>query len=181
MVDAAEECDWEGRVQDWIDGDLDSAGSAAVAEHAASCAICGRRLVSLRTLDADLSVTLSRQTLDEAFDRRVLKAVAESTKADRSAARARIERERQAQIATLSHGWRRVWRSIILNGLAAISLFAALAVPIRLLPGYASFVSRMLSLTQYSSLSTTVALSVAAASSALAFIIVRALSFAERG
>jgi len=173
---APEHCDWEERLQDWIDGDLDPAQLAAVAEHIASCTSCHARLNSLRAVDAALSRSFSRSTLEESFDREVLDHIARATNTDRVAARVRIEQEWQIQIAALSDQWRNVWKSIILNAVAGVAVLIALTTAFSVLPPVSHFIDRMLLLTQYGSVPPAIALSTAATLTVVALLLVRALA-----
>lgn len=181
MVDEPHECEWEERLQDWIDGDLDPTEVAAVAQHSASCAICRERLTMLRALDAQLSRSVTREALDASFDCRVLDRVTVITQADRAAARARLETERREQMAALARGWRKLWRSIILNAVGWISLFIALTASVRFLPDQVALYDRVASFMHQPVASMVVAVAVAAMSTLVALLILRALSVAEGG
>src|SRR5688500_16807877 len=122
MSDVTEHCAWEGRLQDRIDGDLDPTQSLALDKHLAGCLSCCARMHALYALDAALSETLSSEALGESFDRKVLEHIAETARADRAAARARLQREWQAQMADLSHQWRVEWGSLALNVLAGATV-----------------------------------------------------------
>lgn len=59
--------DWELRVQDWVDGQADSAEAAAVALHLAECADCTALVEGLRAVDEQLLGT-SPLTPTDSFD-----------------------------------------------------------------------------------------------------------------
>jgi anti-sigma factor RsiW len=180
VSEAPEHCDWEERLQDWIDGDLDSAQLAAVDEHIASCISCRARMNPLQAVDAALSRSLSQSTLDESFDRKVLERIASAAKTDRVAARARIEREWQDQIAALSDQWRNVWKAIILNAVATVAVVIALTTAFIVLPPVSHLLDQMLLLTHYGSVRPAIALSTAAGLTVVALLLVRSLASTER-
>jgi anti-sigma factor RsiW len=177
---APEHCDWEERLQNWIDGDLHPAQFAAVAEHIASCTSCHARMNRLRAVDAALSGSFSQATLDESFDRKVFERIASAAKTDRVAARARIEREWQDQIAALSDQWRDVWKVIILNAVAGVAVLIALTTAFSVLPSVSHLIDRMLLLTQYGSVRPAITLSTAAGLTVVALLLVRSLASTER-
>ena len=180
MPDAPEYCDWEERLQDWIDGDLDPAQSAAFDEHIAGCLSCHARMNALQALDAALSRSFSQETPEESFDRRVLERIAAAATADRAAARARVEREWRDQMAALSRQWRNAWRSMILNGLAGAALLVALSTTFSILPSVSRLIDRIWLLTQDASLRPAIPLLVAAGSTVVALWLVRSLALTER-
>lgn len=177
MAGSGEKCEWEERLQDWIDGDVDASESEAVFAHAAPCASCGERIEALRTLDAQLARCLPPLALDEGFDRRVLTGVG-GVPRDLASARSRIEREWQDQQEALRRGQRRVWNWIILDA-AAISLLIALATTSWPLPDAAAWSDRLLALTPDTVWSASLLL--AAASTAVALAIVGLLATIEHG
>jgi anti-sigma factor RsiW len=125
VPDSADHFEWDERLQDWIDGDLDAAESAALEAHIAGCRPCQARLSAFRTVDEALSESLPGQTLPESFDRVVLERIDVASKAGRAAARARIQREYQDEIGAFSRQWRTALRSMILNVVVATALLAA--------------------------------------------------------
>jgi anti-sigma factor RsiW len=134
VPDSASHFDWDERLQDWIDGDLDPAASAELEAHITGCDSCQARLRAFRAVDAALSGSLTRQTLPASFDCAVLERVHGAAKAGRAAARARLEQAWQAEIGAFSRQWRTALRSMILNALLATALLAAFLTR---LPGWA--------------------------------------------
>jgi anti-sigma factor RsiW len=177
---APEHCDWEKRLQDWIDGDLDPAQFAAVDEHIASCISCRAQMNPLQAVDVALSRSLSQATLDESFDCKVLERIASAAKTDSVAARARIELEWQDQVAALSDQWRNVWKAIILNAVAGVAVLIALTTAFVVLPPVSHLIDRMLLLSQSGSISPTITLSTAAGLTVVALLLVRSLASTER-
>ena len=137
MPDSASHFDWDERLQDWIDGDLDLAASAALEAHITGCDSCQARLRAFRAVDATLCGSLARQTLPASFDRAVLERVDGAAKAGRAAARARLEQAWQAEIGAFSRQWQTAFRSMILNALLATALLVAFLTQ---LPGWESTV-----------------------------------------
>lgn len=127
MSDNLEHSDWEDQLQDWVDGDLDIAQSAALEEHLSGCSACRARMKALQAVDGLLCRSLPPEALDASFDCRVLERVAKIEMANWAATRERLERERQAQIAALAWQWRRAWRALALNIVAAGAVLIALA------------------------------------------------------
>jgi anti-sigma factor RsiW len=60
--------EWNDRLQDWLDGDLDAADAAALQAHMAGCAACRARADELQALDRSLRSAAPRLALDDAFD-----------------------------------------------------------------------------------------------------------------
>ena len=180
MSEAAEHCDWEERLQRWIDGDLDPARSAALDEHIASCLSCHDRLRPLQAVDAALSRSFSQATLDESFDRKVFERIASAEKADRVAARARIERDRQNQMAALSHRWRNAWKSTVLNAVAGVALLVALAKSLSVLPFVPRLIDQIPLLTQDTAMRPAMMLPAAVGLTVVALWLVRSLASTDR-
>lgn len=180
MSDAPEHCDWEEGLQDWIDGDLNPAQRAVLDEHIASCTSCHARMDALQAIDAALSKSFSQQTPEESFDRRVLERIAGAARADRAAARARLEREWRAQMAVLSHQWRTACRSLALNVSAGAALLIALAKTFDALPFVYRLIDQAWLLSQYASARPAIILSAAAGLTVAALWLVRSLASTGR-
>jgi anti-sigma factor RsiW len=125
VPDSTDHFEWDERLQDWIDGDLDPAASTVLEAHLAGCDACQARLRAFRAVDARLSASLARQTLSTSFDRTVLAHIDGAAKAGRAAARARLEQAWQAEIGAFSRQWRTAFRSMILNALLVAALLVA--------------------------------------------------------
>jgi anti-sigma factor RsiW len=108
---------WNDRLQDWLDGDLDAAGAAALQAHMADCAMCRARADELQALDRNLQLASPRLTLDSAFDAKIFAQIAAIDDSQRAAQRQRLEQELQQNLQALKRGWR----------LAGIALAFALA------------------------------------------------------
>jgi anti-sigma factor RsiW len=177
VADSADHLVWDERLQDWIDGDLDPAEAAALEAHLAGCMRCQPRLSALRAADALLSRALPPQRLTESFDRSVLERVDRVSKADRAAARARIEQEWQTQMGALSRQWRSALRSAILNLLLATALVIAVLARLPVSPVISRLVDQLGEISQHAAGRPALATMVAAAGAAFvaAFCLTRAL------
>ncbi|MBV8909237.1 MAG: zf-HC2 domain-containing protein [Gammaproteobacteria bacterium] len=125
MADSADHFDWDERSQDWIDGDLDPSGSAALEAHIAGCARCRARRSAIQAVDSTLSRSLPREALSADFDRSVLARIERAPMSDRAAARARLEQAWQAEVGAFARQWRSALRSMVLNALLAAALLTA--------------------------------------------------------
>ena len=125
MVDSTNHLDWEERLQDWIDRDLDPPDAATVEAHTAACGACLASLTAFRTVDASLAEALVAPALSANFDREVLERIERVSRADRSTLRARLERQWHAEMETFARQWRTALRTTILNLLLATTLLVA--------------------------------------------------------
>ena len=112
---------WNDRLQDWLDGDLDAAGAAALQAHMADCAMCRARADELQALDRNLQLASPRLTLDSAFDAKIFAQIAARRPAQR------LEQELQQNLQALKRGWRRALLFILPGVIAGIALAFALA------------------------------------------------------
>ena len=118
---------WNDRLQDWLDGDLDAAGAAALQAHMADCAMCRARADELQALDRNLQLASPRLTLDSAFDAKIFSQIAAIDDSQRAAQRQRLEQELQQNLQALKRGWRRALLFILPGVIAGIALAFALA------------------------------------------------------
>jgi anti-sigma factor RsiW len=114
-------------LQDWLDGDLDAAGEAALQAHMAQCAMCRARADELRALDQSLQLASPRLALDDTFDAKVFAQIAAIDDSQRAAQRQRIEQELQQNLQALQRGWRRALLFIVPGVIAGVALAFALA------------------------------------------------------
>lgn len=63
--------EWNDRLQDWLDSDLDAAETAALQAHLADCALCRGRAEELQELDRSLVSAAPHLALDAAFDAKI--------------------------------------------------------------------------------------------------------------
>ena len=118
---------WNDRLQDWLDGELDAAGAAALQAHMADCAMCRARADELQALDQSLQIATPRLALDQAFDARIFSQIAAIDDSQRAAQRQRIEQELQQNLQALKRGWRRALLFIVPGVIAGVALAFALA------------------------------------------------------
>lgn len=174
MARPGNDCEWEDRLQDWIDGDLRADESEAVLAHAARCASRRARIDALCMLDNQLARSLPRLALDDDFNRRVL-TVAASISRDLASARARLERDWLDQESALLRVRRRIRNRILLDVLA-LSLVTVLATTFWPMPD-SEWLDGTLSISDPAS---SLSLSLAAISTVVAFAIVGLLAATER-
>jgi anti-sigma factor RsiW len=118
---------WNDRLQDWLDGDLNAAGEAALQAHLADCAMCRARADELQTLDQSLQLASPRLALDDAFDAKIFAQIATIDDSKRAAQRQRLEQELQQNLQALRRGWRRALLFIVPGVIAGVALAFALA------------------------------------------------------
>jgi anti-sigma factor RsiW len=56
---------WNDRLQDWLDGDIDAADAAALQAHLADCDECRERIDELQALDRELRSAAPRLALGD--------------------------------------------------------------------------------------------------------------------
>jgi anti-sigma factor RsiW len=118
--------EWNDRLQDWLDGDLDAADAAALQAHMAGCAACRTRADELQALDRSLRSAAPRLALDDAFDAELFAQIDAVDESKRAEARQRIEQELQQNLQALARGWRRALLFIIPGVIAGVALAFAL-------------------------------------------------------
>jgi anti-sigma factor RsiW len=118
--------EWNDRLQDWLDGDLDAADAAALQAHMAGCAACRARADELQALDRSLRSAAPRLALDDAFDAELFAQIEAVDESKRAEARQRIEQELQQNLQALARGWRRALLFIIPGVIAGVALAFAL-------------------------------------------------------
>lgn len=114
--------EWNDRLQDWLDGDLDAAETAALHTHIADCALCRARADELQELDRSLSSAAPRLALDDAFDARIFAQIDAIDDSKRAEARRRMEEELQQNLQALARGWRRSALVIASGVVAGVAL-----------------------------------------------------------
>jgi len=126
-MSAPHDIEWNDRLQDWLDGDIDAADAAALQAHMADCAACRARAEELKTLDRDLRRAAPRMALDAAFDAKIFAQIEAVDDSKRAEARKRIEQELQQNLQTLQRGWRRALLFIVPGVIAGVALAFALS------------------------------------------------------
>jgi anti-sigma factor RsiW len=118
--------EWNDRLQDWLDGDLDGADAAALQAHMADCALCRARAEQLQELDRSLVSAAPRVTLDDAFDAKIFAQIDAIDDSKRAEARRRVEEELQQDLQALARGWRRALLFTLPGIVAGVALALAL-------------------------------------------------------
>jgi anti-sigma factor RsiW len=118
--------EWNDRLQDWLDGDLDAADAVALQAHMAGCAACRARADELQALDRSLRSAAPRLALDDAFDAELFAQIDAVDESKRAEARQRIEQELEQNLQALARGWRRALLFIIPGVIAGVALAFAL-------------------------------------------------------
>jgi anti-sigma factor RsiW len=119
---------WDGQLQDWLDGELNTAEGAVFEAHLAGCGECQQTLEALEKLDQALVEATPPMELNQAFDERLFTQIEAFDESKRSEARRRLEQEWQQQLHALSRNWKRTLVFVIPGVIAGIALaFAVLA------------------------------------------------------
>jgi anti-sigma factor RsiW len=124
---AEHDFDWNDRLQDWLDGELDPGEQARFDAHLAGCARCTGGLARLQALDLSLRSAAPPPTLDSAFDAKLFAEIDKIDEARRAAARERVQAEIQTELKLLTQNWRRTLGLIVPGVIAGIALAFALA------------------------------------------------------
>ena len=119
--------EWNDRLQDWLDGDLDAADTAALQAHMADCAACRARADEFEALDRDLRSATPRLALDDSFDAKIFAQLDAIDETKRAEARSRLEQELQQNLHALARGWRRALLFVVPGVIAGVALAFALA------------------------------------------------------
>jgi anti-sigma factor RsiW len=119
--------EWNDRLQDWLDGDLDAADAAALQAHMTDCAACHARAEELQALDRSLRSAAPRMALDDSFDAKIFAQLDVIDDAKRAEARRRVEQELQQNLHALARGWRRALLFIVPGVIAGVALAFVLA------------------------------------------------------
>jgi anti-sigma factor RsiW len=127
MTNSEHHLEWNDRLQDWLDGDLDAADAAALRAHMADCAMCRARADELQALDRSLRSAAPRLALDDTFDAKLFAQIDAIDDSKRAEARRRIEQELQQNLQALKSGWRRALLFTVPGAIAGIALAFALA------------------------------------------------------
>ena len=120
--------EWDGRLQDWLDGELNTAERAVFEAHLAGCGECQQTVETLERLDEALTEATPPMELDKAFDQRLFAQIGAIDESKRIEARRRLELEWQQQMRALSRNWKRTLAFVIPGVIAGIALaFAVMA------------------------------------------------------
>lgn len=119
--------EWNDRLQDWLDGELDTAASAAFAAHLNGCVECRQTVEGFEQLDAALAASSPPLGLNATFDAGLWARIDAIDESKRAEARRRLELELQQQLHALSRNWRRTLAFVIPGVIAGIALAFVLA------------------------------------------------------
>lgn len=117
---------WDDALQDWLDGELNDAESAAFEAHLAACGLCQRSLPEFEELDEALAESAPQLKLDAKFDQALFAQIDAIDESKRLEARRRLEQEWQEQMQSLSRNWRRTLAFVIPGIIGGIVLAVAL-------------------------------------------------------
>lgn len=124
---AEHQLEWNDRLQDWLDGDIEDVDGVSVEAHLPGCGICQQQLAALAALDKELLSATPAPGLSAGFDQRLFAQIDAIDETQRAAARRRAEQELQENLRALSRGWRRTLAFIIPGVAGGITLALALA------------------------------------------------------
>jgi len=114
--------EWDARLQDWLDGELNTADNALFEAHLAGCGTCQQSLEALERLDEALVEASPPLQLDQAFDQGLFAQIEAIDDNKRAEARRLAEQEWQQQLQTLSRNWKRTLAFVIPGVIAGIAL-----------------------------------------------------------
>jgi anti-sigma factor RsiW len=117
---------WDDSLQDWLDGELNGADSAAFEAHLGNCAQCQLTVEQLQELDAALVEATPATALTPSFDDKLFARIDAIDESKRIEARRRLELEWQEQMQSLARNWRRTLAFVIPGIIGGIVLAVAL-------------------------------------------------------
>jgi anti-sigma factor RsiW len=118
--------EWNDRLQDWLDGDIEAGDDDVFARHLLECALCQLRVAQMQELESTLMAAAPRLQLDESFDAKLFAQIDAIDESDRAAARQRAEEDLRRNLQALSHNWRRTLTFVIPGIVAGIALAVGL-------------------------------------------------------
>lgn len=128
MNDQDHDAAWNDRLQEWLDGELETDEHALVRSHLESCAQCQQSLAALALLDGKLKTSIASTTLDHAFDARLFAQIDAVSDSQRIEARQRAQAQLQAELEALSRNWERTLLGLLPSLLAGIAFTLALTM-----------------------------------------------------
>ena len=117
---------WDDSLQEWLDGELNAADSAAFEAHLAHCGKCQQNVGDFEELDAALVDAAPPMALNAAFDQKLFAQIDAIDENKRIEARRRLEQEWQQQMQALARNWRRTLAFVIPGIIGGIVLAMAL-------------------------------------------------------
>jgi anti-sigma factor RsiW len=118
--------EWNDRLQDWLDGDVEATDGDAFESHLRDCTLCQQRLEEFSKLETALFAANPAPSLSASFDSRLFEQIDAVSEDQRAAARQRVEQELQDNLRALSRSWRRTWAFVIPGMIGGIVLAFAL-------------------------------------------------------
>jgi len=118
--------EWNDRLQDWLDGDIDPADGDVFEAHLRDCLLCQRRVEEFSNLEAALFAANPAPVPSDSFDARLFAQIDSVNEVQRAAARQRVEQELQDNLQALSRSWRRTWAFVIPGMIGGVLLAFAL-------------------------------------------------------
>jgi anti-sigma factor RsiW len=133
MTDPSEHrLEWNDRLLDWLDGDVEAGEWTLIEAHLRECRICQAQLAEFRQLDGALRTAAPPMSLDATFDQRLYERIgaidAAAEEKRRAQARERIEQELQQNLHALSRGWRQALGIVIPAVIASVAIAFMLSV-----------------------------------------------------
>ena len=119
--------EWNDRLQDWLDGDLDAADTAALQAHMADCAACRARADELQAARSQPAQRGPAPGAGRCVRREALRADRRDRRDEARRSAPRIEQELQQNLQALARGWRRALLFIVPGVIAGVALAFALA------------------------------------------------------
>jgi anti-sigma factor RsiW len=120
--------EWNDRLQDWLDGDVEAGDRELIEAHLGQCPICQERLAEFERLDRALDAAAPRLSLDATFDQRLYAQIGAIDESQRAQARQRVEQELQQNLRALSRGWRRTLVFVVPGVIAGLAIAFTLSV-----------------------------------------------------
>jgi anti-sigma factor RsiW len=131
-ISAEHRLEWNDRLLDWLDGDVEAGEQSLIEAHLGECEICQAQLEEFRQLDGALRTAAPPMSLDATFDERLYAQIgavdAASEEKRRAQARERIEQELQQNLHALSRGWRQALGFVIPAVIASVAIAFMLSV-----------------------------------------------------
>lgn len=119
--------EWNDRLQDWLDGDIEAGDAGVFEAHLGACSICQERVARMQALETALMAATPRPVLDAGFDARLFAMIDAVDESQRAAARQRAERELEQNLKALSRSWRRAVTFMIAGVIGGVAVALALA------------------------------------------------------
>jgi anti-sigma factor RsiW len=117
---------WDDSLQDWLDGELNGADTAAFEAHLAHCGKCQLNVGDFQELDQELAEASPPMELSGSFDQKLFAKIDAIDENKRIEARRRLEQEWQQQVQALARNWRRTLAFVVPGIIGGMVLAVAL-------------------------------------------------------